>query len=309
LTVADMSMVAPGNLTGWKEQLLRELYVRTLAFYRRGPDLLGSERGALIERRKKRVAELLGESEAALASWFASLPDRYVTLTTPRQMVSHISLSRRRGGPVAMDVVHRPHKAISELAICADDAPGLLCKIAGVLLANRVDVLQAQIHTRRATSRGAAFVEALDTFTTRDRHGRLSADGARWQRIEEDLGRVLNGAVSIEQLIDERRERSRLPERVVPRVRTEIHVDDEVSTEFSVIDVYTHDRLGVLYTIARTIAELQLDIQLSKVATEASRVADVFYVREQSGEKLDVDRIEEVKLVLAEALGHLQAHS
>src|SRR5439155_9917550 len=30
LTVADMSMVAPGNLTTWKEQLLRDLYVRTL---------------------------------------------------------------------------------------------------------------------------------------------------------------------------------------------------------------------------------------------------------------------------------------
>jgi len=62
-------------------------------------------------------------------------------------------------------------------------------------------------------------------------------------------------------------------------------IDNEISGDFSVVDVYTQDRLGVLYTITRTLASLQLDIQLSKVATEADRVADVFYVREQGGGK------------------------
>jgi [protein-PII] uridylyltransferase len=70
--------------------------------------------------------------------------------------------------------------------------------------------------------------------------------------------------------------------------------------------VYTQDRPGVLYTITRTLAELQLDIQLSKVATEAARVADVFYVRESDGSKLSPERVDEVKLALGEALGRLQ---
>jgi [protein-PII] uridylyltransferase len=83
-------------------------------------------------------------------------------------------------------------------------------------------------------------------------------------------------------------------------------VDNAVSQEFSVIDVYTQDRLGVLYTITRTLAQLKLDIQLSKVATEASRVADVFYVRETDGAKLSEWRVDEIKLALGEALGALQ---
>jgi [protein-PII] uridylyltransferase len=111
----------------------------------------------------------------------------------------------------------------------------------------------------------------------------------------------------VEALIDERRERSSLPERVVPAVRTEIEVDNDISADFSVIDVYTQDRLGVLYTITRTLADLQLDIHLSKVATEGSRVADVFYVREDSGGKLAADRVDEVTLALAESLGKLQS--
>ena len=304
LTVADMSMVAPGNLTEWKEQLLRELYQRTMAFYRRGPDLGGSDQSAIVAKRKKRVAELIGEPEAKLADWFASLPDRYVTLTQPRQMMRDVKLSRRKKGPVAVEVVHRPRRGVSDLTVCADDAPGLLAKIAGVLLAHRIDVLGAQINTRVVDGR---VIEALDTFTTRDRYGRPITDAARWKRVEDDLARVLSGAVDVEQVIAERRERSSLPERVLPRVRTEIKVDNDVSNEFSVVDVYTEDRLGVLYTITHTLAALALDIQLSKVATEASRVADVFYVREQGGGKLSPDRVDEVKLALGEALGRLQA--
>jgi [protein-PII] uridylyltransferase len=95
----------------------------------------------------------------------------------------------------------------------------------------------------------------------------------------------------------------------VPKVRTEINVDNAVSSDFSVIDVYTQDRLGVLYTITRTLAELKLDIHLSKVSTEAVRVADVFYVREHGGGKLEPDRVDEVRLQLAEELGRLQARA
>ncbi len=309
LTVADMSMVAPGNLTGWKEQLLRELYVRTMAFYRRGADLGGDHEGdqtVVVARRRKRVSELLGEPAEKLIDWFASLPDRYVILTPPRAMVRDLQLSRRRKGPVAVEVVHRARKGVSDVTISADDAPGLLSKIAGVLLAHRIDVLGAHINTRVV---GGRVVEALDTFTTRDRYGRPITDAARWKRVEDDLARVLGGSATVEEVIEERRDKSSLPERVVPKVRTEVNVDNDVSSDFSVIDVYTQDRLGVLYTITHTLADLELDIHLSKVATEAHRVADVFYVRERSGQKLDDHRVDEVRLALGEALGRLQARA
>jgi len=113
---------------------------------------------------------------------------------------------------------------------------------------------------------------------------------------------------SVEELIEDRRERSSLPERVVPQVRTEIEVDNDVSADFSVIDVYTQDRPGVLYTITRTLARLRLDIHLSKVATEASRVGDVFYVRELDGGKVLLDeRQKAIAEKLRAAIGTLEA--
>jgi len=302
LTVADLSMVAPGNLSAWKEQLLGELYSRTLGYLTKAPKIDGeldaADPRALIGQRKDRVAELLGETPASLAAWFSGIPDRYIALTSPRQIARHVELSRRRRGPVAVETVHRLRRSMSELSVICDDAPGLLAKVAGVLLANRIDVWAASITTRRTET----TVEAVDVFVTRDRYGRPITDAKRWQRVEEDLVAVLRGK-DIGALIEERRERSSLPERVVPRVATEIEVDNDISKEFSVVDVYTQDRLGVLYQITRTLSELGLDIHLSKVATEGHRVGDVFYVRETHGGKLTDERVTELKTALLASLG------
>lgn len=313
LTVADMSMVAPGNLTEWKEQLLRELYLRALGHYRRGPDLAGAERTRLVERRKAQVLAKVtdGEDEPARAQdqaeqWIAGLPDRYFAQTTVSTIVRHLRLSLGREGAVALDVTAR--RGVVELTVVADDAPGLLAKIAGVLRASRIDVHGARITSRRREGGGA---EAIDVFQVHDtegehggrRGGRLSPP--RLARLGEDLRRVLTDQIDVEALVAERRSKGGLPARHTPAVATQVAIDDEVSSEFTVVDIYTQDRPGVLYTITRTLSALGLDIHLSKVATEADRVADVFYVRDSWGSKLGPERAAEVKERLQAALAAL----
>ncbi len=50
------------------------------------------------------------------------------------------------------------------------------------------------------------------------------------------------------------------------------------STLATIVEVFTRDRVGGLYAITQTLAELGLDISLAKVSTEGEKVADVFYV-------------------------------
>jgi [protein-PII] uridylyltransferase len=61
-----------------------------------------------------------------------------------------------------------------------------------------------------------------------------------------------------------------------------------------VIEVGASDRLGLLYDITRTFAELGLDVHLAKVATYEGRVVDSFYVRDALGRKLtdDLDELD-----------------
>jgi [protein-PII] uridylyltransferase len=50
-----------------------------------------------------------------------------------------------------------------------------------------------------------------------------------------------------------------------------------------VIEIGAADRIGLLYDITRTLAELGLDVHLAKVATYEGRVVDSFYVRGPAG--------------------------
>jgi len=298
LTYVDTAMTAPGNLSDWKARLLGELYDHTRAFLRRGPDLAGGDRSTLVDRRRRRAAEL-AESEA-FAPWLAGLPDRYIATHQPQTIARHFQLSQQRG-PRAASIAVGVHKGVTELSIVAADAPGLLAKVTGVLLANRIDVAGAHIHSRAGDTR-----EAVDVFLVRDRVGRpIPASDPRWAIVEADLDDVVSGRVDVAALIETRRERGGLPHRLTPEVPTEIEIDDDVSQDFTVLDVFTQDRLGVLHAITRTLTELGLDIAFSRVATEAERVADVFYVRDlASGTKItDPQRRDEIVHNLRFTLG------
>jgi [protein-PII] uridylyltransferase len=334
LTFADMAMVAPGNLTEWKATLLRDLYLKVLAVLRARPDLAGTDTSARVRRRRRALAENLRapEDAAALVAFLEGLPDRYFMQHPPRRVTEHVALSRRRaatGARVLLDVRHQPRRGFSVVTVCADDEPGLLASIAGVLLAHRVDVLAASVFSRgtltgfrasregsapaepsrtHADSRGGVRGEALDVFTVRGRGGGAVVDPERWRQVESDLGRVLGHEVGVAEVVAARRERTSLPRRVTPRVPTEVALDDDVSHDFTVVDVATHDRPGVLYAIARTLADQGLDIHVAKIATEAERVTDAFYVRDRrTGAKVTApERQAAVVGALAAALAALE---
>jgi [protein-PII] uridylyltransferase len=271
-------MTAPGNLSEWKATLLKELYEKTRAYLRRGPDLLGADRSARVKARRRQVAELLEEPAETVGAWLDRMPDRYVAMLTPRTLADHVRLARGLAGrPAALHVARTAKKGVTEVLLAARDRKGLLARAAGVFLAHRIDVMGAQIFSRPPGAEDGGL--ALDVFLVRDRAGRaIPASDPRWERVEADLARVLEGGETVADLVARRREGGKLPPRLTPHVATEIEIDNDVSEEFTVVDVYTHDRPGVLFAITQTLTDLGLDITFSRVATEAERVADVFYL-------------------------------
>ncbi len=170
-----------------------------------------------------------------------------------------------------------PLKGHSELTIVTPDAPGVLATIAGALTANRVDVLGAVLgHVDLPGGRLVA-----DVFYVRDRKGAaIPDDDVRWNKLGGDLRALLGGPPDpskVAALIAQRRPRSGMPKRVTPGVITEIRIHDD-SNHATIVEVFTRDRVGVLYEITQTLADLGLDISLAKVSTEGEKVADVFYV-------------------------------
>ncbi|MBZ0231031.1 MAG: ACT domain-containing protein, partial [Deltaproteobacteria bacterium] len=152
---------------------------------------------------------------------------------------------------------------------------------------------------------------ALDLFYVRDLVGAaIPEKDGRWARLEGDLDELVeDGAPShadVTALIARRRPASGLPPRVTPPVATEIRVDNDESGEATIIEVFTRDRLGVLFAITQTLADSGLDISLSKISTEGEKVADVFYVTRDGRKVLEESEIADVVARLEEALAGLE---
>ncbi len=286
LTFCDLASVAPDAMSSWKETLLGELYTRTLAFLRRGPDLLGSERAEIVNRRQKRAARILEEaaSSSALATLFAGFPDRYFAENGSARIARHVRLIRGRraaGARSAVEIAHEERLALTEMVLAAVDTPGLLAEVAAVLYANRIEVVDAAIYSRQPVDPGEV-AEALDVFRVRDGIGRPVTDEARWAKVRDDLEAVLSGRIRAETLVAGRPSGGSIAAWRTPAVPTELKIDNDVSRDFSVVDIITEDRPGTLYAIARTLFVEGLDIHRSKIASEANRAIDVFYVRDKA---------------------------
>jgi [protein-PII] uridylyltransferase len=308
LTFCDLASVAPDALSSWKETLLAELYTRTLMYLRRGPDLLGAERAEIVQRRQKRAARMLGEDREgpALATLFGGFPDRYFAENTAKRIAAHMQLIRTRraaGSSSLIDVTHQTRLGVSDMVLAAIDAPGLLAEVAGVLYANRIEVVDAAIYSRQAADLGEP-AEALDIFRVRDGRGQAVTDEARWKKVREDLEAVLSGRVPVEKLVASRPKTESVAVWRTPVVPTEIKIDNGVSRDFTVVEIISEDRPGLLYTIARTLFAQGLDIHRSKIATEANRAIDVFYVRDKATavKIVDSDRVEALRQALLASL-------
>ena len=71
------------------------------------------------------------------------------------------------------------------------------------------------------------------------------------------------------------------------RIPTRLHFDNQVSETRTLIEIETEDRLGLLYAISQTFANLAVDIAAARILTERGAAIDSFYVREQDGGKIE----------------------
>ena len=71
------------------------------------------------------------------------------------------------------------------------------------------------------------------------------------------------------------------------RLPSRVEFDNHASEKATVIDVFAHDRNGLLYDISRVLFECGLSVMVAKIGTHLDQVVDVFYVVDhQTGGKI-----------------------
>ncbi|MDO9307530.1 MAG: [protein-PII] uridylyltransferase [Deltaproteobacteria bacterium] len=298
LTVADVRAVGSDVWTNWKASLFQELYEKAFGILDRGEfqQEASSERVKSIIRK---VAEMLENDFPAIEvrEELTAMPVRLLLSNTAQLICEHtrMLIGQERDG-ILMRVTHQPESGYSEFTICAHDMPGLFSRITGVMAANGVNILGAQINT---SNNG----KVLDILQVNSPQGMLITDEQRWQRIQDDMRRVLHGEAMVTDLVAKRQRPTLLTSRPAPRFATRVDIDNEVSESYTVMDIYAHDKVGLLYLITSTLTELGLYIGVSKISTKVDQVADVFYVRDIFGHKItSEEKLTEIRGKLISAI-------
>ena len=168
------------------------------------------------------------------------------------------------------------------------DRAGLLAKSAGILTLHELNIISAQAFTMNNEI-------VLLIFQCRLPDGEKRID---WEAVKKDMDRLLRGKLALDYRIAARSAGRQQP-KALRASPSEIVIDNESSAMYTILEVYTADRIGLLYTITRTLHELQIPISVAKITTKSDQAADAFYIRNQRREKVtDPEQIEEIRKAL-----------
>jgi [protein-PII] uridylyltransferase len=299
LTYADMRAVAPKVYNNWRDMLLSDLYMRALKVLEQGDREAVDPARRLATVKAAVRASLLAAAapESEVTAFLDEMPDRYFFTVPEADIPLHFDLMRSLADrPLVCRIRHFPELEFSEFIVVTPDQPGLFSMIAGALTANNLNILSARITTR---TNGVA----MDVFRVSHQAetGSMAMEEDRWLRVEHDLERVISGQQDIAALVAGAHHVQSAGRKFVRHVPTEVTVDNRTSEQFTVIDVFTQDRVGLLFAITHTLFRLGLLIHLARISTNADQALDVFYVSDRAGGKIeDLDRMRELRAALLE---------
>lgn len=313
-TVADSLATSDKLWNGFKDSLLLTLFRKTAPLLTGEPEFVRAE-----ARQRELLEEEIGRlmpgriNMEELHAHFQQLPPRYFQIHSAAEILRdlvvahrfyHLQVSdREEENPLepVVDWHNEPDRGYTVMKICTWDRAGLFHEIAGALSASGLNILSAQIFTR-------ADAIVLDTFFVTDARTGGLANRDEKAKFEALLVRVLtDGNVDLRALIAKQKSGRPLYQSYEgQRIETAVSFDNETSDVRTVIEVETEDRIGLLYAISHSLADLHLDISAAKIVTERGAAIDTFYVSELGGGKIvDQGRLDFIARKIRDAINHL----
>jgi len=288
LTWADSMATGPRAWSDWIANLVQELFFKVLHILDKGElatlDASEKVRRTMDEARRSPVLQGIGLNPEP---FFEVMSPRYLLTAVPRDMVRHMEMLHRMRNlsaeevryPFCLETRENPGEGCAEVTFLAKDRPGLFADMAGVLALNSLNILSADIYTWRDGT-------AVDIFKVTRPLDAIHPE-AVWQRVREDLKRTFEGKLSLPYRLGQKRSSPFLSTSDKPSRPPQVVIDNAPSDFFTLIEVFADDRVGLLYLITKTLFDLRLDIRIAKIATKGDQIADVFYVRDFEGQKIE----------------------
>ena len=302
LTVCDIRGVGPDTWNNWKAVLLRSLYGQTRTALEGGMEALNREQRGTDAKKKLRTALPDWDTKALRVETSRHYPPYWQGLHVTAHKVFAELLKNIDDDEVRIDLHPDEDRDATRACFAMADHPGIFSRMCGAL-----------------TLVGANVVDAR-TFTSKDGYATAAfwiqdADGKPYEfeklnRLRDMIHKILRGEVVTTEAIKSR-DKIKKRERAF-KVPTTITFDNDGSEIYTIIEVDTRDRPGLLFDLTKTLANANVYIASAVIATYGEQVVDAFYVKDMFGLKYhsaSKQKALEKKLREAIVLGAQRAHS
>ena len=286
LTLADGQGTSAEAWSDWKESLVWQLFHATSKYL---ADQKSYYEQTKIEREslQRSIADDLPRDYAEeIEAHFDFMSDNYFRAFNVPEIVGHLELFRsflenvssRGEQPLAPAINWQafPEQGHSIVSFCTWDREQLLAKIAGSFSVVPINILSADIFPR-----GDNVV--LDIFRVCDTKARAVTDKVDFELVEKTLHAALESVnFDFGRLMEKARGQSR--HRLVQEIEfpTRIAMDNRAHPTYTLIQIQTPDRLGLLYDLLSCLDLEDVSIALSRISTQNGAAIDTFYVADRS---------------------------
>ena len=299
LTAADLAAVGPGVWDGWKQEVVTDLYHGTMQHLAgESPETTIDD---LLSQRREEVRARLGPEKKD--RWFVehinAFSNAYFNATPPEQAVADLRLLR------GVDVVgvsvatqYQPETAAIQFTVATSEylASGIFYRLTGALTSHGLQIRTAQIHTLPDGL-------VIDRFWVHDPDYADEPAPQRLEQVRHSLIQALQDPSELPPTFRRTWQAGAHRAVRVPGVPTRVNIDNRTSNRFTIVDVFTHDRTGLLYAIGHTLSALGLSVGRAKIGTFLDQVVDVFYVTDRQDRKVKDERqLEAIRTRLLEVI-------
>jgi [protein-PII] uridylyltransferase len=277
LTVADINGTNPKLWNAWRGSLLRQLYTETKRALRRGLEN-PADKQEWVKETLNAATDLLeyrGFTTEELDTLWQARGEDYFLRERPEDIAWHTEAiaghyEKERPLVLIRNTTDSSVANATQIFIHAKSQAHLFSDICAEL-----EHLDLSIHDARIYNSNDGM--SLDTFFVLDSSGSsIAEDGARLNHIRGHLEREL-ADTSENATIVSRRTPRQLKSFAIP---TETRMSIDEIKNFSVLEIATPDRPGLLARIGRILVDFDVVLQAAKIQTLGERVEDVFFITE-----------------------------
>lgn len=293
LTYADLSAVNPAIWTNWKNDLLEELYQKSYAMLKTqitGEEFLISSTSVIPEDISQH-SDAITESHAK--EHIDSINDLgYFSQFSGKEIAYHIEEIRKG---INLSVIFKDLNGFTNITIITKDFPSLLSKICGVLAVNDVNIQDAKIFTRKDGI-------IIDTFNVTEFRTHQKVVESKYQKIEIDLKKVVVGLLQLSKEVASMKSKWWRIESKLFKRTGQVKIIFEKHEKYTIIDVFSPDRLGFLFQVTSKMNELGLNVYFAKISTKGDDIVDSFYVLDRNKKKISSNDQEFIISEITEAI-------